>query len=129
MTHQRFKAGSNVVEQPQLVLGIHRQLVSEIDIQKSYDSKIELAKETLWLRAKELLSSKRADREFRAEELKTRNSEAQREVGAKVSELQSTHNKFIIAAEGLNGSLSEEISAIKVRLVIGIRVSISCFHS
>jgi hypothetical protein len=119
MTQKRFKTYSNV-EERQHLLGFHRQLVSEIDIRKTHDSKVELAKKDLRLRANELLCIKRADRESRAEELKICNTKAQSKIEFKVSELHSTHIKFTSAAKSLNRSLNEDISALKIRLVIGI---------
>jgi hypothetical protein len=114
---KRFKSCSTV-EEERMQFRVHRQIVPENDVKKIHDARAEMAKANLRLRAKELLSSKRTDRDLRAEELSVCNSEAQRKVDLKVSEFQSIHVKTIHAAEILNGSLNEELSTIKLRLVI-----------
>ena len=114
---KRFNTSSNV-EEERLHFGVHRQLVSENEVQKIHHTQVEIATANLWLRVKELLSSKRTDRDSRESDLKSLTSEAQSKIDLKVSDAQSNHLKFIRAADYLNKSLNDEISDIKIRLVI-----------
>ena len=113
---QRFR--SDITHPEEIALQRTRRIATNDDARLIIGIQKEQYISCLKRKASDLLESKRNDRRILLEELRTSTKAAHEFVESKVSDFQSTHLKFIQAAQALSISLSDELKSIYDQSVI-----------